>query len=84
MTSHSGLKQDMRYEPAIFTGTHTIGMEHKLELFYAGYVLSMMQKHTPMYGMIINNALRPHKIKLDNCATMIVPLLKQLRALNNE
>ena len=42
-----------RYEPTIVVGAHTIKKEHRLELFFVGYVLERVQEKRPIYGYIV-------------------------------
>lgn len=67
------------YEPTIIVGTHNINKEHKLELFYVGYVLGKIQNRLPENGTIIGLNEIPHKVKLKNSTEMLLPLFSRLR-----
>ena len=42
-----------RYEPVIFTTSHALRQEDKLEVCFAGYVLSMIHSTLPLKGKVI-------------------------------
>jgi len=71
--------QSFSYLPTIFAGTHNITKEHRLELLFAGYVLSKLQRSPPEIGKIISLGHKIITLKLNNCFKAIRPILNQLQ-----
>jgi len=67
------------YEPTIFTGTHSITKEQRIELAFISHVLGQMQGKDPASGRVIGADEKPHKVKLGNSNEVLVPLLEPLR-----
>ena len=67
------------YEPVIFTGTHTVTKEQKLELMFAGHVLAQIQQKQPSTGHIISMSGRASKVKLEESDKTLIPLLEPLQ-----
>ena len=56
---------EIRYEPSIFVGTHSISKEQKLELSFVGYVLERLQSTVARTaGKIIGTDGTAHTVKL--------------------
>lgn len=66
------------YEPTVFTGTHTVTKEQRLQLMFAGYVLGQMQKKQPATGRIIRMGGKSTKVKLEDSGKTLSPLLEPL------
>ena len=66
------------YEPTIFTGTHTINKEQKLELYFAGYCLERLQNARPKYATIVSVDGKSHTLKLGNTEKVIAMLLESI------
>ncbi len=67
------------YEPEIVVGTYSIAKEQKLELLFAGYVLGKIQGRVPEQGKIIGVDGMSHRVKLENSADILFPLLRPLQ-----
>ena len=67
------------YEPTTFVGTHRISKDHKLELFFAGYVLGQIQGTLPVVGRIVGIGPKSHKVKLDGSGKTLTLLLEDLQ-----
>ena len=67
------------YEPTIFVGTHKISAEQKLELFFVGHILGLIQNKPPMKGEIIGADGKSHRVKLQNSDKTLVLLLEELQ-----
>ena len=67
------------YEPEIVVGTYSIAKEQKLELLFAGYVLGKIQGKVPEHGKIIGVDGMSHRVKLENSADILFPLLRPLQ-----
>ena len=67
------------YEPTIVVGAHTIKKEHRLELFFVGYVLEWVQEKRSVSGYIVGLDGKSHRVKLENGSKTLVPFLEPLR-----
>ncbi len=67
------------YEPTIFTGTHTVTKEQRLQLMFTGYVLTQIQKKQPTIGKIIRIGSRSTKVKLEDSGKTLIPFLEPLQ-----
>ena len=72
------------YEPTIFTGTHTVTKEQRLQVMFAGYVLAQMQKKQPATGRIIRMEGRSTKVKLEDSGKTLIPILEPLQEWVND
>lgn len=70
---------DSSYEPVMVVGTHSINKEQKLKLLFAGYVLGKIQGKFPEHGKIISVDGISHKVKLQESADILLPLLQPLQ-----
>jgi len=66
------------YEPTIVVGAHTIKKEHRLELFFVGYVLERVQEKRPVSGYIVGLDGKSHRVKLENGSKTLIPFLEPL------
>lgn len=78
VATHSALGH-YSYEPTIFVGTHSISKEQKLALLVTAHVLEQMQKKQPSKGYIINAGGKTSKVKLDDSAKTLLPVLEPLK-----
>jgi len=67
------------YEPTIIVGAHTIKKEHRLELFFVGYVLERVQEKRPVFGYIVGLDRKSHRVKLENGSKTLIPFLEPLQ-----
>jgi len=67
------------YEPTIVVGAHTIKKEHRLEIFFVGYVLELVQEKQPASGYIVGLDGKSHRVKLDNSSKTLIPFLEPLQ-----
>jgi predicted RecB family nuclease len=67
------------YEPTTFVGTYRVSKDQKLELFFAGYVLGIIQGTQPVAGIIVGIGPKSHKVKLENSGEALAPLLEDLQ-----
>lgn len=67
------------YEPTIFVGTESITREHKLELEFVAYVLSIFQSKFPKYGCIISAIGTVHKVELGSQQKLLRSIMTTLR-----
>ena len=67
------------YEPTIVVGAHTIKKEHRLELFFVGYVLGRVQEKRPSFGYIVGLDGKSHRVKLENGSKTLTPFLESLQ-----
>ncbi len=70
---------DFSYEPTIFVGTHSIGKSQKLRLNFIAYILGQLQNLLPTKGIIIGANGKSHKIRLNKCERIVIPILEDLR-----
>jgi predicted RecB family nuclease len=66
------------YGPTIVVGSHTIKKEHRLELFFVGYVLERVQEKRPVFGYIVGLDGKSHRVKLENGSKTLIPFLEPL------
>jgi predicted RecB family nuclease len=78
-TNGSSALGQYSYEPVIFTGTHTVTKEQKLELLFAGHVLAQIQQKQPSTGRIISMSGQASKVKLEDSHKTLIPLLEPLQ-----
>ena len=67
------------YIPTIVVGTHKIHKEHRLQLAFASYVLSKLQKQKPSFGSIVGGDKRVHRIKTEFLYKEVEQSLRKLR-----
>lgn len=67
------------YEPTIFTGTHTITREQRLELVFVSYVLAQMQQTQPTVGHIVSMSGRVSQVNLADSHKKLILLLEPLQ-----
>jgi len=67
------------YEPTIVVGSHTIKKEHRLEIFFASYVLELVQEKQPISGYIVGMDGKSHRVKLENGSKTLIPFLEPLQ-----
>jgi len=67
------------YEPTIVVGTCTVTKEQRIELFFTGKVLGLIQKQSPKLGRIVSMDGKTHQVKLESGYKSIAPSLKTLQ-----
>ncbi len=67
------------YEPILFTGTHTVTKEQRLQMHFVGHVLAKVQKKQPAVGKLIRMGGGSTKVKLEESDKTLLPLLEPLQ-----
>jgi predicted RecB family nuclease len=67
--------EDALYEPLIFTTSQTVRQEDKLEITFAGYVLSKTQGAPPLKGKVVQLNAAETNVRLLDSATHILPVI---------
>lgn len=73
----------LRYEPIIFTTSHTLRQEDKLEVCFAGYVLSKIQGKPSLKGKVILLDASETNVRLQDGINRIVPVINLLERWGN-
>ena len=68
------------YSPTLVVGTNKVSKAQKLQLAFIGHVLSKLQKHKPVSGIIVAGRNKNRKIKLEPLYKEIKLILTDLRA----
>jgi len=67
-----------RYEPVIFTTSHALRQEDKLEVCFVGYVLSMIHGTLPLKGKVILLNASETSVRLHDGINRIIPAINLL------
>jgi predicted RecB family nuclease len=75
--------EGVRYEPVIFTTSHAIRQEDKVEVYFAGYVLSKIQSAPPLKAKVILLEGRETTVRLLDSINRILPAITVLKGWAN-
>lgn len=76
-------KKHAPYEPHLVVGTHSVTVEQKLSLAFAGYVIGEMRRYRPATGYLVTLKQKPQRVRLEPLYSTIQTNVQDLRRLRS-